>query len=174
MIVVTAGHGGSDPGACANGFEEARFSASVRNAILYYLRSWGVECEGDGMNENNLPLAEAIALAKKGKVAVEIHLNASSKPSAFGVEALASEKDKELSQALCRAVAEVTGTDLRGDGGWKSESSGQHRRLGYVQAGGIVLELEFITNKKRMKTLYDKFWVVSKAIAEVLKNHVEK
>ena len=156
MIVVTAGHGGSDPGACANGFEEARFAASVRNAILYYLRSWGVECEGDGMNENNLPLADAIALARKGKVA------------------LASEKDKELSQALCRAVAEVTGTDLRGDGGWKSESSGQHRRLWYVQAGGIVLELEFITNKKRMKTLYDKFWVVSKAIAEVLKNHVEK
>ena len=174
MIIVTAGHGGPDPGACANGFVEAQFAVKVRNAVIFYLRSWGVECEGDGMNESNLPLTDAVELAKKGEVAVEIHLNASSNPSAGGVEALSSESNKKLSQQLCQAVAEVTGSKVRGDGGWKSESSGQHRRLGYVRAGGIVLELEFITNQQLMKTLNDNFWVVSKAIAAVLKNHMEK
>ena len=174
MIVITAGHSNVDPGAVSNGFKEADFAADMRNYVAYYLRNWGFKVTTDGEGRTNAPLRQAIQLARGADVSVEFHLNASSTYTAYGVECLSQTKDKALSQKLAQAVADVTGTKLRGDMGWQPENAGQHSRLGFVRAGGIIVELEFVTCQSRMNALNEKRWLVAKAIATVIREHMGK
>jgi N-acetylmuramoyl-L-alanine amidase len=174
MIVITAGHSNVDPGAVANGIKEADFAADMRNYVAYYLRNWGFEVQTDGEGRTNAPLTQAIQLAKKAQLAVEFHLNASSTYTAYGVECLSQVKDRELSQKIAKAIADVTGSRLRGSNGWQPEDAGQHTRLGFVRAGGIIVELEFVTCQSRMNTLNEKRWLVAKAIAEEIRSYMGK
>ena len=174
MIVITAGHSNTDPGAVANGYKEADFAADMRNYVAYYLRNCGFDVQTDGDGRTNAPLSQAIQLAKKAELAVEFHLNASATYTAYGVEVLSQPKDRALSQKIAQAIVDVTGSKLRGNNGWQPENAGQHSRLGFVQAGGMIVELEFVTCQSRMNTLNEKRWLVAKAIAEVIKTHLGK
>lgn len=178
-IVITAGHGGKDPGAVADydkdgklEYREADFCADMRNYVAYYLRKWGYKVETDGQGNTNAPLAQAIELAKGADIAVEFHLNASANAKAEGIEVLALHTKRQLSQKIAKAIHSVTKSPLRGEQGYKSDSSGQHARLGFCRVGGLVVELEFISNEARMETLNTKRWVVAKAIAEAIHNHI--
>ncbi|TCM68441.1 hypothetical protein EC844_105145 [Acinetobacter calcoaceticus] len=82
-------------------------------------------------------------------------------------------KDKEVSKKLCAAITQHLGNKVRGtDGGWKSEGSGQHSRLGYVRNGGIILELFFISNPVELAAWDAKKWLIAKSVAQVLIDHV--
>lgn len=170
-IVITAGHSNDDPGAVAHNLKEAEFAADMRNYVAHYLRKQGFDVATDGAGRTNAPLSKAIELARKAEVAVEFHLNAAS-PDVYGVEVLGQENHRPLAQAIAGAVHRVTNTKLRGDRGWKPENAGQHKRLGFVRAGGVVVELEFITCKPRMDVLNDKRWLVAKEIATAIGNYV--
>lgn len=178
-IVITAGHSNKDPGAVGDHnkdgkpeFIEAAFCADMRNYVAYYLKNRGLRVETDGQGPVNAPLTQAIALASGANIAIEFHLNAALNPKAEGVEVLCSPRNKVLAQRIAKAVNAVTGSPLRGDGGYKTESSGQHSRLGFVRAGGLIVELEFISNPKRMNVLNEKRWVVAKSIAEAIINFI--
>lgn len=171
-IVITAGHSNTDPGAVYNGTKEADFCADIRNYVAYYLRHWGQkDVLTDGEGRVNAILSEAIKLARQADIAVEFHLNAAGATTAQGIEVLTSPRNKRLAQEIAQAIHSVTGSPLRGDNGYKPENAGQHRRLGFVQAGGLIVELEFLSNPARFKVLQDKRWLVAKAIAEVIHNH---
>ena len=172
-IGITAGHGANDPGAVSGGFYEANFCADMRNYVAYYLRKYGLDVVTDGAGSTNAPLKEAIKIAKECNLAIEFHLNAAESMQAHGVEVLCSEKHKALAQSIAKAITSVTESKLRGDKGWRPENAGQHQRLGYVQAGGLIVELEFVTHKRLMNTLNDKRWVVAKAIAEAIFNSIK-
>lgn len=136
---------------------------------LYLRRDSNFRITTDGISMNNKPLREAVKLIGKGKcdIAIEFHCNAFHNPKAGGVEALAKEEDKELSKILCKAVSEVLEIPVRGsEGGWKNQSSGQHSRLAFVQAGGIILELFFISNPDELAKWDAKKWLVAKRISE--------
>lgn len=178
-VVITAGHGGADPGAVSpygnNGspeYVEAAFCADMRNYVAYYLRQNGITVETDGTGPANAPLKVAVALARSADIAVEFHLNAASNSAVSGIEVLSASKDKTLAQAIARTINAVTGGTLRGDNGWKPENAGQHKRLAFVQAGGLVVELDFITNRESMRKLYQQRWVVAKHIALSIINHI--
>lgn len=173
IVTVTAGHSNKDPGAINGKRTEADIVTDMRNMVVSYLNKAGITTRTDGTNTTNLPLGTAIQLVKGADVAVEFHCNAGP-ASARGVEALSQPKDKALSQALCAAVNDVLGIPLRGEAGWKPENSGQHTRLGYVSAGGIILELFFISNNAELALWDAKKWLVAKAVAEVLIAHVNR
>lgn len=169
QVTITAGHGGKDSGAVNGQITESFIATDFRNMVKFYLEKSGITVLSDGNSSENKPLTEAISLAKKSKLAIEFHCNASSNPSAKGVEALANSKDKQLCKDLCLAVAKELSTTTRGaDGGWKAEDSGQHHRLGFVQAGGIIMELFFISNPKELEIYLAKKWVIAKAVAVVI------
>lgn len=172
MITITAGHSNSDPGAVNGSDRESEIAQDMRNIVAYYLKSKGIAIRTDGEGKGNLPLSEAVKLIKGSKIAVEFHCNAGPK-TAKGVEALSQPKDKLISQKLCTAVSSVMGNPLRGDKGWKAENSGQHSRLAYVSSGGIILELFFISNDEELSIWKQKKWLVGKAVAEVLMEHVK-
>lgn len=172
-IAVTAGHSNTDPGAVYNGTKEADFCADMRNYVVYYLKEWGHKPLTDGEGRKNAPLSEAVKLARSADIAVEFHLNAAASKDAYGVEVLGDPKNRQLAKDIAEAIKGVTGSKLRGAGGFKNQNEGQHKRLGFVNAGGLVVELEFLSNPKHFKILQDKRWLVAKAIATVLDKHAK-
>lgn len=168
-VLISAGHSNTDPGAVGTyqgkQITEAEVVTDFRNLVAYYLREKGIEYETDGTGSNNLPLREAIKLAHGKDLAIEFHCNAFSKPTATGVETLGSDSTRKVGQAICNAIAEVLGIANRGA---KGEASGQHSRLGFVQAGGLIVELFFISNPSDVEKYMAKKWLVAKAVAEVI------
>lgn len=173
IVTITAGHSNSDPGAVNGSDRESEIAQDMRNIVMFYLKSKGVAIRTDGEGKGNLPLSEAVKLIKGSKIAVEFHCNAAASKAAKGVEVLSQPKDKVISQKLCAAVSSVIGNPLRGEKGWKPENSGQHSRLAYVSNGGIILELFFISNDEELSIWKQKKWLVGKAVAEILAEHVK-
>lgn len=168
-IFVSAGHSNTDPGAAANGRKEADIVTEFRNIVAFYLREARIPHYTDGVGAENWPLARAAKEAKSYAIAVEFHLNAAG-PQATGVETLSAPKDFELGRKLCDAVSSTLGIRSRGA---KPENAGQHKRLAFVQAGGIIVELFFLTSKSDLAAYDSKKWVAAKAVAKVLKEHLD-
>ena len=174
IIVLTAGHSNTDPGAVNGSDREADIAQDMRNSAASILRNeYGLTVKTDGEGKGNLPLREALKLIRGATVAIEFHTNAAAKPKpgqqpASGIEALSTPKNKRWCQVLSKAVADVTGWRLRGEGGYKPDNAGQHSRLAYAQAGGIVFEPFFISNDNDLKTWKQTHWVICRAIAQAI------
>lgn len=168
-IVLTAGHSHLDPGAVNGLAREADIAVDMRNIINHILRAdYGLTVKTDGLNRTNLPLKEAIKLIRGSAIAIEFHCNAATNKQATGIEALTIAKNKTAAQALCQSVANITGWQLRGDKGYKSDNAGQHSRLAYAQAGGIIFEPFFISNDEDLAIWYAKKWLICRAIAAAI------
>ena len=170
IIVLTAGHSNTDPGAVANGATEAGMMTELRNVTAKKLRQLGHTVHTDGEGVTNQSLNDALALIKRCRpdVALELHMNAAANPTATGVETIALPKDKVLAQRLSAGVADVLGLRLRGDKGWIDQSQSARGRLGYINAGGLILETAFISNPTDLAATRDKLWLVAGAIAQTL------
>ena len=171
-IVITAGHSNNDPGAVNGSFHEAVHVTKVRNALAHILREAGYTVLTDGVGDINEPLPAAIKLVKSADIALELHCNAAANKTATGVETIALPKHKNLAQDISAAVAKVYGFKLRGENGWIDQSQSHRGKLGYVSAGGMILELGFLSNDADMKVMENNFWKAARAIAEVIIKHV--
>jgi N-acetylmuramoyl-L-alanine amidase len=171
FVTITAGHSNVDPGAVNGKYNEAELVRQFRNAVVHYLAVAGLEFKTDGTGTINLPLTNAIALAKGASLAVEFHMNAAASKSANGVETIALPKDKVLAQKLSVAVANVFGSRLRGDNGWIDQSQSARGRLGFINAGGLIVELGFISNEAELAEFNLKYWSAAKAVAQVIIEH---
>lgn len=176
MIFLSAGHSTVDPGAgvdqVIDGKHFRRNEADVvedfRDMVALYLRKADIPYQADGVGDQNQTLAQTIRLIGKNRPAVEFHCNAGP-PAATGVETLSADRDMALGAKLCVAIADTLKIRNRGA---KSEGSGQHHRLGFVQAGGIIVELFFITSAYDLAQYDARKWLAAKAVAEVLKEAV--
>lgn len=178
-IVITAGHSNTDSGAVGyldgKQYTERDLMVDLRNAVVVYLKQSGkYKVLTDGVGKDNQNLNTAISLVKqKGVVfSLELHMNAASAKSANGVETISLPKDKTISQNISKAVANVLGSKLRGDSGWIDQSKSARGKLGFVSAGGVIAEIEFISNPEKLKTYLDKYWLVAKAIATEIEKHI--
>ena len=168
-VTLTAGHSNTDPGAVNGSDREADIAQDIRNIVASILRDdYGLTVRTDGEGKGNLPLREAVKLIRGSDVAIEFHTNAAASKAATGVEALSTPKNKRWCQVLSRAVADATGWKLRGDGGFKPDNAGQHSRLAYAQAGGIVFEPFFISNDADLKLFKERKWAICRAIATAI------
>lgn len=163
-IFVSAGHGGTDPGAVAFSRREADIGTEFRNIVTFYLARMGVPHAMDGDGALNLPLALAVQKARGHAIAVEFHCNAAV-ATATGVETLSSQADMRLGGLICEAISKALQIKSRGA---KPENAGQHHRLAFVQAGGIIVELFFITNRGDLAAYDARKWLAGRAVAEVL------
>lgn len=167
-FAVTAGHGGSDPGAVAGPVCERDLMTELRDIVAVKLRGKGAEVRTDGARWQNLPLAHALTLVPGTDWAIDLHTNASTIPAATGVEVVAMPKDKARAQRLAQAIANVLGLRVRGDAGWIDQTATARGRLGFVRAGGMVVECFFISNPLDLAVYQERKWLVAGAIAAVL------
>lgn len=171
-VLLSAGHSNTDPGAVNGQYKEAELVTWFRNAVAYYCREEGLDVITDGSGSTNQPLNQAVKMIKGTNLAVEFHLNAAANKSAKGIEALSQVRDRKISQEMCKAIHQVTGFPLRGDNGWKPENAGQHSKLAFVSGGGIILELFFISNDTELKYFLANYWLIAKAVAQVIIKHI--
>lgn len=164
-IYVSAGHSDTDPGAVAFKRREADIARETRNMVAFYLQRAGVVHELDGTATQNLPLVTAAARAKRHPLAVEFHCNAAANALATGTETLSGPADMALGSRICDAISTSLGIKSRGA---KPENAGHHSKLAFVQAGGIIVELFFITNADDLAKYDARKWLMAKAIADVL------
>lgn len=169
FITITAGHSNTDPGAVNGSDREADIAQDMRNIVASILRTdYGLEVKTDGEGKGNMPLREAVKLIKGSRLAIEFHTNAAASKAATGIEALSTPKNKAVCQRLCAAVADASGWKLRGEGGYKPDNAGQHSRLAYAQAGGIILEPFFISNDADLKLFKERKWIICRAVATAI------
>ncbi len=168
---VGAGHSNTDSGAVSSGgLQEAKLMAKLRNLVAEHITASGEEVVTDGTGEVNLSLGKSIDLAKNCNQGrrIELYLNSGS-TQAKGVECLSLPDQKQRAQAIAKAIADTINIPLRGDSGWKSDTEGQHPRLGFCrQGGGIVVECFFLSNSNELATYKTKENEVAKAIATAL------
>lgn len=165
---VTAGHGGSDPGAVANGFAERDLMTHLRDVVAHKLRARGLSVRTDGEKGINDPLASAIHLIAGSQVAIELHTNASTNRSARGVEVISLPSQKAAAQRIAAGIARVLNTPVRGDAGWIDQSQSARGRLGFVARGGMVVEVFFISNPMELAAYQALSWNVASAIVDAV------
>ena len=172
-FVICAGHSNKDPGAVRNDVTESALAVELRKIVALKLRNLGHEVykdrtDGEGLKDLNLPLNDAIALVKKHNcTALELHFNAAA-PSASGVECLGLNKDKKLCQSIAKGIAGVLGSKVRGDNGFKTQEESARGKLGFVGAGGIIVETMFLSNETEYLNYTSKVWLVAQAIVDSL------
>jgi N-acetylmuramoyl-L-alanine amidase len=167
-FTVTAGHGGKDPGAVSGEYTEAGLMTDLRNKVAAELRARGHTVKQDGDALLNWPLIEAISLVTGSAVAVDLHTNASSNPVAGGVEVVSLPSKRRGAQLLARAIASVLGNRLRHAQGWVDQNDTPRKKLGYVGAGGYVVETFFITNPIELRDFLNRIDEVAVALADAM------
>ena len=168
IITITAGHSSTDSGAVNGKVKEADLVVNFRNAVTHYLREAGLQVKTDGTGTKNDPLSAAVKLIQGSSVAVEFHMNAAASKQANGIETIALPQDKKLAQDLSAAVATALGSRLRGDNGWIDQSKSARGSLAYINAGGLIVELGFISNEAELAAFQARYWIAAKAVAKVL------
>ncbi len=164
-IYLSAGHSIKDPGAISGNAREADIAVEMRNMVSAELNRMGVLHSVDGIGAQNPPLTQAIIEARKAEFPVEFHCNSFANQTATGVETLQGAEDKALGAEMCAAIAGALGIKNRGA---KPESSGHHARLGFVGAGGIIVEMFFISNSDDLAKWRKNKAAAARAVAAVL------
>lgn len=170
-IFISAGHSAADPGAVSGKTTEADVVLEFRDMVAHYLADAGVAFTRDGAKGENLSLSQAIRMMPSRGIAVEFHLNSFSNNTATGVESLSGDALKPLGAKLCAAISARLGIANRGA---KGEGSGQHSRLAFVSAGGLILELFFVSNPGDVEAYQAKKWLVAKDVANILIEEASK
>lgn len=166
---VTAGHGGSDPGAVAKtGETEAALMTELRDIVAIKLRAAGHTCRTDGARWQNLPLVHALTLVPGAAAAIELHTNAHANTAATGVEVVSLPAQRELARTIARRIAHILELPVRGAGGWIDQSQTARGRLGFVRAGGLVVECFFLSNPEDLARYQARKWMVASAIVQAL------
>lgn len=166
-IVITAGHSNTDPGAVNGAHTEAAIVTEFRNLVAAELTAHGVAHVVDGTGSENKPLAQAIRLITPGALAVEFHCNAFTNKTATGTETLSSIDMQPFGARLCEVISNALGIKNRGA---KDEGSGQHSRLGFVRAGGLICELFFLSNERDLAQYLSNKQTLARAVAGVILN----
>jgi len=168
-VLISAGPSNQGPGATANGVTEASLAVELRDILAARLRALGCNVAEDGADGQNLPLAEAVKLIAGKAFAVEIHFNASANSSATGVECISLPASKVAAQALAAVTASTLGLKLRGANGWIDQSQSARGKLAFVAAGGVILEVCFISNKSDLSAYRSCLVALVNSLAETIK-----
>ncbi|WP_278369526.1 N-acetylmuramoyl-L-alanine amidase [Vreelandella titanicae] len=164
-VMLSAGHSDTVPGIVANGYKEADIVQLFRDDVSDRLKHLGIQHALDGEPGENLPLREAVQIAKGFEIAIEFHTNGGG-PGATGVETLSRAHNKPLGAELCRVTADLLGIANRGA---KPENAGYHERLAFVSGGGgLIFELFFLSNADDLRRFKDNYQALVDAVADVI------
>ena len=144
---------------------EADITQDMCNMVAHYLTQTGIQIRIDGTGKGNLPLREAVKLIKGARWPLSFIAMLLPISLQKDVELLAHSRDKAINLPKhCKAVSSVMNNPLRGAAEWKPESSG----LAYVHMAVSSISCFFISNNAELQTGYDKKWLETKAVAQLL------
>lgn len=149
-VFLSAGHGGSDPGAVANGLQEKVVNLNTLLACMEVLERHGIDVECSRTTDVNDPVKQEVAEANefKADIAVSFHANAG---GGDGFEAFyhSGNKDGKKFAELCEKHVKSLGQNSRGI------KHGDHLYfIKYTSMTSVLVESFFVDNKKD-KTIGD-------------------
>jgi N-acetylmuramoyl-L-alanine amidase len=152
-IIISAGHGGVDPGASGNGYIERDLAIELRNLIVAELKILGINALVD--DDKNALKQTLLWLRGKfttGDILLDIHWN-SATPDAKGTEVFIPDQSSSFEQTLALEILKcftIFGFKSRGV---KPESQSARKTLGWMRPGAenILLEACFLSNVIDMK-----------------------
>ncbi|MDV2684328.1 N-acetylmuramoyl-L-alanine amidase [Alkalihalophilus lindianensis] len=147
VIAIDPGHGGTDPGAVANGLRETDITLGIGRELEKLLNNRGANPFLTRTNDTFIPLEERAKMAndRNADLFVSIHANAFSSSSANGVESYwnsthSSADSKKLAESINKYLASDLGMNNRGV-----------KEAGFVvirqsRMPAVLIEVGFITN----------------------------
>ncbi|PLT35732.1 N-acetylmuramoyl-L-alanine amidase [Bacillus sp. V5-8f] len=146
-IVVDPGHGGTDPGASANGLVEKNITLDVAKRLQTKLNAEGAKITMTRTGDTYVSLTDRAALANRvgADVFVSIHVNAAGTSAAYGTETFwnsqyASANSQELATYIQSEMVSELGTRNRG------VKQANYYVIKYTKMPSALAELAFATN----------------------------
>lgn len=177
-LIISAGHGSSDPGASGNGLIERDECIWLRDAICVELDKYGVKYRKD---RNQDALAATLAFFKNiwkpTTIAVDIHFNAVGNSEVNGTEVFipnnATKFERDLAGAVLKDLVQKGNFRNRGI---KTPSQSGRGTLGLFRpnAEQILIEVCFLSNKIDVALWKVNKYSIAKAIAKTLNEFVRK
>ena len=154
-VFIGVGHGGSDPGAVANGVKEKDLNLSIAKACKDELVRHGVEVKMSRASDENDTLSEEIkeCNAFSPDLAIDIHNNAGGGDGAEVFYHYGGGKSKTLAENILGEVVKA-GQNSRG-AKIKKNSSGKDY-YGFIRetsAPAVIVECAFVDNAKDLEIL---------------------
>lgn len=143
-VFLSAGHGGSDPGAVGNGLYEKTINLNTLLACKTELERHGVKVVCSRTKDENDPVTQEVkeANASKADIAVSFHVNAGGGDGFEVFHYNTSKNGKKLAQ-LCEKHVKTLGQNSRG------LKSGNHLRfIKSTTMTSVLIESFFIDNVK--------------------------
>ena len=171
-IIISAGHGGNDPGAVANGYTERDLAIEFRELLVKELLLLGVKPLIDD-NKNALlqTLQWLKGVLKSDKtVCIDIHWNAAI-PKARGTEIIIPDKPSLFESSFAKEILDVFVSNGFTSRGVKTESQTARKRLGWMRpsAENILIEMAFLTNTLDLELYKMVKYKLAKELAVVIK-----
>lgn len=154
-VFIGIGHGGSDPGAVANGFKEKDLNLQIALACKDYLAQYGVEVKMSRTKDENDPLSEEIRECNifSPDLAVDIHCNAGGGDGAEVFHHYGGGTGKTLAINILDEIIK-TGQNSRG-AKTRKNSAGQdyYGFIREVSAPAVIVECAFVDNATDLEIL---------------------
>lgn len=154
-VFISAGHGGSDPGAVANNTKEKDLNLSIALACRDVLVRHGVEVKMSRTKDENDPLSEEIkeCNAYGPELAVSIHCNAGGGDGAEAFYHYGGGKSKTLAENVLTEIVKV-GQNSRGAKVRKNANGKDY--YGFIRetsCPAVIVECAFVDNASDLKIL---------------------
>jgi N-acetylmuramoyl-L-alanine amidase len=160
-IVIDPGHGGSESGACANGYIEKDLNLQTSLLLKKELEKYGFKVLMTRETDKELSLKQRGDLAKQNKADffISVHFNAYNS-TAKGFEVIHSYNSEHSSKIAKLIFEEVAKLGLYRRGVWTKKSGhGDYNWYGVLRSSfpipAIIVEGLFLTNAEDIKNLKD-------------------
>ena len=154
-VFLGIGHGGSDPGAVANGFNEADLNLAIGSACCDELIRHGVDVKMSRKKDENDPLTDEIkeCNAYGPDLAVDIHNNAGGGDGAEVYHYSGGGMSKTLAQNINTAIIAI-GQNSRGiKTRVNTNGTDYYGFIRQTKAPAVIVECAFIDNKTDIKII---------------------
>lgn len=166
-VFIGVGHGGSDPGAVANGFNEANLNLAIALACQDELSRHGVLTKISRTKDENDPLSEEIreCNAFNPDLAVEIHNNAGGGDGAEVYHSINGGTGATLAGNILVEIKKI-GQNSRGAKIRKnSRGSDYYGWIRSTKAPAVIVECAFLDNKTDIQIIDTKAEQVAMGVA---------
>ena len=169
-IIISAGHGGNDPGAVANGYTERDLAIEFRELLVKELLLLGVKpLIDDNKNALKQTLAWLTGKYSSKDILLDIHWNAASS-KARGTEVIVPDNASTFENNFAKNILNVFVSNGFVNRGVKPESQTARKRLGWMRppAENILIEMGFITNLLDINLYQNLKYKLAKELAFVI------
>lgn len=170
LVILDAGHGGSDEGAKIRSFMEKKLTLTTVLMLKKYLEEIGYRVILTRSRDVFIPLHRRVSIANKtkGVIFVSVHFNASQSNDAKGIEIFYCSKDSWKGQASKRLASTIlsyllhsTGAESRG------VKVGNFHVIRETEMPAVLVEGGFVTNSEERSLLHERTYLdrIAKGIA---------